>query len=125
MIKNVAVERIVPELDLILKADPIQIRNMLDLLEPWIPELKESVLCSQHSIYHTTNVLDHTLQAIQYLPTYDQEVAWALLLHDLGKPSTKTTDTHGLDHFKGHPKVSAQIARRVVKALKMPKKTQK
>ncbi len=125
LIKNVAVERIVPELDLILKTDPIQIRNMLDLLEPWIPELKECVSCSQHSIYHTTNVLDHTLQAIQYLPTYDQEAAWALLLHDLGKPSTKTTDTHGLDHFKGHPKVSAQIARRVVKALKMPKKTQK
>jgi tRNA nucleotidyltransferase (CCA-adding enzyme) len=37
-------------------------------------------------------------------------LGFALLLHDSGKPSCQTRDAKGVDHFHGHPAVSAQLA---------------
>ena len=45
-----------------------------------------------------------------------------MLLHDIGKPQMKTTDEKG-DHFKGHAKVSADIALEILKRLKYDNKT--
>jgi len=45
-----------------------------------------------------------------------------MLLHDVGKPNCKTTDSKG-DHFYGHAKVGAEIARDVLKRLKFDNET--
>lgn len=39
------------------------------------------------------------------------------LFHDAGKPATKT-NVDGVDHFYGHPEVSAQIAEQALRRLK-------
>ncbi len=42
-----------------------------------------------------------------------------MLLHDLGKPQAKTTDDRGVDHFKGHQKISADISAPILKRFKV------
>ena len=46
-----------------------------------------------------------------------------MLLHDIGKPVCKSTDEKGIDHFYGHPAVSARLADQMLRALKFDKKT--
>ena len=42
-----------------------------------------------------------------------------MLLHDIGKPLAKTTDDNGVDHFKGHQKISADLAAPILKRFKI------
>jgi tRNA nucleotidyltransferase (CCA-adding enzyme) len=121
LLKEIAPERIREELEKILLESPQQLEQMTDLLKPWIPELEIMLQTAQNSPYHYTDVLHHTIDALRYLPVKDPVSAWALLLHDTGKPAVKTTDARG-DHFKRHELASEKIARRVVKDLKLPKK---
>lgn len=48
----------------------------------------------------------------------DEYVKMALLLHDVGKPISKTTDENGHDHFYGHAKFSAKIAEQILRRLR-------
>lgn len=48
-----------------------------------------------------------------------------MLMHDFGKPACKTTDSNGVDHFHGHPDVSAQIAEQVLRRLKLDNETRR
>lgn len=51
------------------------------------------------------------------------KVITTVLLHDIGKPVCKSTDEQGIDHFYGHPAVSAQMADQMLRALKFDNKT--
>lgn len=124
LLETAAPERIVPLLETILKEAPDRLEDMTDLLQPWIPELQTMKETEQNTKYHYTDVLHHTIDALKQAGSDDPAVLWALLLHDIGKPETKTTDEKG-DHFKKHPLVSTKIARRVAKELKLSKKLQK
>lgn len=126
LIRKVSVERVVPEIEEILQTNPQILDQMTGLLKPWLPELDVMLHTEQHSKYHYTDVLHHTLDALSSLKkeAFDPAVAWALLLHDTGKPATRKF-YNGADHFKRHPEVSARIARRVVKDLKLPRKLQR
>lgn len=124
LLKNIAVERIVNELNqILLSPHPEVIEGMTKLLEPWIPELDVMLHTAQDNPHHYTDVLHHTLDALRLSETADPIAAWALLLHDAGKPAVKTTDETG-DHFKRHELESSKIAKRVVRDLKLPRKWQ-
>ena len=47
----------------------------------------------------------------------------AVLFHDMGKPLMKTTDQNGIDHFHGHPKVSAELAGKILRRLRFDNDT--
>ncbi len=124
-IQYVSIERVVHELKEIMENDPQIIADMTFLLKPIIPELDEALHCKQHSIYHYTDVLHHTLDAMSYLKPYDETLSFALLFHDLGKMQVKTTDEKGFDHFYKHPKYSKEIAHRLCLKLKLTKEQRK
>ena len=46
-----------------------------------------------------------------------------MLLHDIGKPETKTTDAKGIDHFYGHAAISEDMAKRILRRLKFDNDT--
>ena len=119
LLTYISIERIRDELLQILKYNPYEIENMVDLLEPWIPELKLSLNCPQNTKWHYCNVLHHCLRAVKEMNKFDETLAWVLLFHDLGKPMCRVTDKNGVDHFKGHPEVSCEISKRLVKTLKL------
>ena len=77
------------------------------------------LMCSQNSIYHYTDVLHHTLDAMCYLKPYDETLAFALLFHDLGKIQVKTTDSNGKDHFKHHAKVGSELSKELCRRLNL------
>lgn len=99
------------------------IRNYSDVLETFIPELKPLIGCEQNTKYHKYDVFEHSLTAVDNIAKDDLILRLTMLFHDFGKPQAKTTDKNGTSHFKGHAKISAEIANRILKRLKYDKKT--
>lgn len=117
-ITYVASERIVKELSKIMRYDPYEIENMTEMMSYFMPELKQAKACEQNSPWHDATVLHHTLRALRLMTPFDETVAFALLFHDLGKMSTKTT-VDGRDHFYHHQVESAKLAKTYCEKLKL------
>lgn len=118
-IQYVSIERIVHELKEIMEYKPSVLADMTLLLQPVFPELNEALHCEQNSIYHYTDVLHHTLDAMAYLKPYDETLSFALLFHDLGKMQVKTTDSLGKDHFKKHPQAGFELSKSLCRRFKL------
>jgi len=92
LLKNISGERIRDELFKILKTDrPAEgIRKLVEsgLMKEIIPEMLEGEKVEQTG-HHTLDVLEHTLQSLEYCPSPDPLVKLAALLHDIAKPRTK------------------------------------
>ncbi len=70
-----------------------------------------------------TETLTHSIKTVQVIkPTLP--LRWAALLHDIGKPHTRTYKD-GRWRFWGHEKVGADLAQKILVRLKMPKALQK
>jgi len=82
-----------------------------------LPELDRCFEIPQNTPWHTDNVGEHTLKAVAAASRI-RSVRWALLLHDLGKAETITTDEAGVDHFYGHEAHSEVLARNVLNRLR-------
>lgn len=85
-----------------------------------IPELASLQGFDQKTPFHCYDVLEHTARVVD-LVDCEPTLRWAALLHDVGKPDTFTIDKAGQGHFKGHPEVSARIAREIARRLRLPK----
>ena len=118
--------------------------DQYDLLAMIFPELEACRGVSQPKKYHMCDVLWHQLRAVQcaelfsrHSPGYDvMDYGWhfdevigdnqtrrtilklAALLHDIGKPSTRT-ESNGEVHFYSHEKVGAELVQSRLSALKM------
>lgn len=93
-----------------------------ELMFEIIPELEAMVFCEQNTKYHAYNVFEHTMKAFEYCPK-NLAIRLAILLHDIGKPYTKTSDLNGQDHFKGHYSKSSEMANEILKRLCFDNKT--
>ncbi|MGI6215074.1 MAG: CCA tRNA nucleotidyltransferase [Christensenellales bacterium] len=119
MLKSISAERIASELNkLMLGACPADIFFQYPrILFTVLPQLEPSYHCPQRTVFHSYDVWEHTLRALSYSPV-DLAVRWALLFHDSGKPHTVTYSPDGNTHFRGHPAVSARLAREAMADLK-------
>lgn len=125
LIKNISQERIREELSKILvSGDPIRFILLRDthLLQYILPEFEICFHTAQNHPYHIYNVAIHTLKAVACVPC-DRILRWAMLLHDIGKPLTRTVDDSGIDHFYGHPEKSVQLAEIVLRRLRFDNKS--
>lgn len=120
-IQEVSAERIKMELDKILesnnRANGIDMLFEYGLLFVILPELEMLLGCPQNPIHHPEgDVWAHTLLALE---KYHGNIngAWAMLLHDIGKPLC-TTQENGIIHSKGHEAYSEEIAEIILKRLK-------
>jgi tRNA nucleotidyltransferase (CCA-adding enzyme) len=68
------------------------------------------------------NVCEHTINAVSSIED-DKVLRWTMLLHDIGKPLTKSTDSSGIDHFYGHQKVSCDLSFNILKRLRFDNKS--
>jgi tRNA nucleotidyltransferase (CCA-adding enzyme) len=89
------------------------------LLTQVIPELTPSVGFIQHSPHHRYDVFTHIAHVVAAVPA-ELSLRWAALLHDIGKPAAFTLDENGRGHFKGHAKISAEMADAILLRLKAP-----
>lgn len=84
-----------------------------DVIFTIIPSLKDSD-APHNNPWHKHDIFEHMLFVTDACDTNKFEIKLAALLHDIGKPATRTTDENGVDHFKNHPRVSTDICRDVV-----------
>lgn len=118
MMQNVSKERILMEFRKILSMDKPVSRVFVeyaDVITCLIPELKSCVHFNQNNRYHKHDVYEHLLAVTDLCQTTKFEIKMAALLHDIGKPDSYMEDENGHGHFYGHPAVSAEIAKGVLK----------
>lgn len=124
ILEYVAAERINVELCKLLVGDKAGdiLRRYPDVLCEFWPELEPLVTLEQNNPWHCWGGWEHTIHAVEAAPA-DRILRLTMLLHDIGKPACKSTDENGLDHFYGHPAVSAKLADQMLRALKFDNKT--
>ena len=134
LLKNISAERIRVELVKLITSDhpeQLKVASELGILDIVLPEFNEMLETEQQNPHHIYSVGDHTIESIKALQQVIREkitsmvdskmytiLCLTMLLHDSGKPKTRTVDTSGRDHFHGHPDISEKIAKKVLKRLK-------
>lgn len=78
----------------------------------------------QRSPWHCWGGWEHTLHALEAAPE-DLILRLVMLLHDIGKPSCKSTDEKGIDHFRGHQAAGAEMADKMLRALRFDNRTRR
>ena len=117
----VSAERIRDELDrLIVLPDPeaglwFIVRN--GLADEFLPEIPALAL-EQDAIHRHKDVLAHTIAVVGKTRS-DKILRLAALLHDIGKPRTRTIGPEGVS-FHHHDVLGARLARRRLEALRYP-----
>ena len=87
------------------------------LLTEILPEISALKGVEQPPEFHPEgDVWIHTLMMLEMLQNPSQELAWAVLLHDVGKPGTFTVKER--IRFDGHDKLGAEMAEEILKRLK-------
>ncbi|MGZ6967611.1 MAG: CCA tRNA nucleotidyltransferase [Acidimicrobiia bacterium] len=118
----VSAERIRDELSKLLKVeDPAPGLWFLAgtaLSDEFLPELNAMQL-EQDPIHHHKDVLAHTIAVVQKVSP-DLVLRLAALLHDIGKPKTRSFE-QGRASFHHHEVVGARMARERLTALRYPK----
>lgn len=139
LIKKISLERIEQEFSRLL-TESIKpgdaLRDLLEigLLEQIMPELLPMIGMEQPPQFHPEgDVFEHTVLMLNLMDFSKvpsaRELAYAVLLHDIGKPATKSIgpgrDGQPRIRFDGHACESEKIAANILKRLRIPNKEQK
>ena len=124
-LKDISAERIQVELTkLIISNHPELLVKAyeLGLTAVFLPEFDAMMQTGQNNPYHIYSVGLHTIEVMKNVPA-NMIMRYAALLHDVGKPVTKTTDEAGVDHFYGHQDKGADMAKVILRRLKLDNHT--
>ena len=125
LISKVSTERIREELTKIIISDnPDKLKLLVDsnILKYIIPEFVDCFDTPQNNPNHIYNVGEHILCALENIEN-NPVLRWTMLLHDIGKSVTRTTDENNIDHFHGHQAEGVKISLNILKRLKFDNKT--
>lgn len=118
---KVSAERIQVELiKLLCSPNPDQMRELYrtGLSAVSFPEFDACMKTEQKTPHHCYTVGEHILHSLPGVRA-DKCMRLAMLFHDIAKPETKTTDERGIDHFHGHAALSEEMAKKIMRRLKL------
>lgn len=124
-IEKISAERIQAEMVKLLLSDhPEQFGSFYKcgLTAYFLPEFDRMMTTEQNNPHHCYTVGEHALHSLSYVRP-NQSLRLAMLLHDVAKPATKTTDERGVDHFRGHPEQGRKMAEDILRRLKFDNHT--
>lgn len=122
-LKAISAERIRDEFTKMVGwPDALRELTALHLMEHIIPELLAMQRVEQGK-WHHLDVWDHTLLVVQNAATTDIILNLACLLHDVGKPPTRSVDEKGDTRFFTHELVGADMARVILRRLRYDNET--
>ncbi len=124
MLERVAAERIDAELCKLLVGTNVGeiLRQYPDVFCQFWPQLEPLIGLEQNTPWHCWGGWEHTIHAVEAAPA-DLILRLTMLLHDIGKPACRSTDEDGIDHFYGHPAVSAKLADEMLRGMRFDNKT--
>jgi poly(A) polymerase len=125
-IRQVSAERIAAELVKIFTgprpAEGLLLLERVGLLEPILPEVARLKGVAQDPRHHPEgDVFTHTVKIVSLLDSPTVSLAFAALLHDVGKPLT--ANPAGPPFFPGHAEVGAEMASAILDRLRFPRLT--
>ena len=123
LLKDISRERIGDELTKLLCGENAAevLRNYAEIIFTAVPELAPMAECAQETPFHCYNAWEHTLHTLEAVKP-DPIVRWAALLHDCGKPETKSFDEKGIAHFYGHSSRSEALSREILEGLRFSRR---
>lgn len=96
--------------------DLLEESGLLQILLPEITAMKE---VEQPPQFHPEgDVYKHVRLMLSQLKQPSADLAWAVLLHDVGKPATQSVDPNGRIRFNAHETVGANLARKILTRLR-------
>jgi poly(A) polymerase len=102
-------------------SDALLMLDNLGILDIILPEVSELKGVEQAKEFHPEgDVFVHTVLMFELMKNPTVELAWSVLLHDIGKPATFSRGDDGIEHFYSHDKIGAEIAEKILKRLKFP-----
>lgn len=117
-LEHVSTERIAAEMTRLLVADQPSLgldelcgSGLAAYVMPELLPLRSTSQDGRHK-----DVFGHTLKVVENIPATPL-LRWAALLHDIGKPRTKTVED-GKVHFFRHEMVGARMARKILRRLR-------
>ena len=127
-LKHISSERIRDELEKMLldphPADAFRMLADLGLLKTVLPEVDVLRGLEQPVRYHPEgDVFQHTMLMLSHMVWPSRELAWSILLHDVGKKATQSFDAEGIPHFYGHEAVGADMAEKILMRLRLSRQT--
>ena len=125
LLKNIAAERISSEINKLIVGQNIGdlLLNYTSVIKVIIPEISEMIGFEQNNPYHYLDVWRHTIESVVNAPA-DKVLRLTMLFHDIAKPKCYTVND-SVGHFYGHPQVSADMTKQILKRLKYDKDTVK
>lgn len=91
------------------------------ILDAVLPEIARFTGETQPPCFHPEgDVFDHTRDMLRAMCAPSPELAWSALLHDVGKPASRTVDSDGRPRFFKHEELGAPIADEILKRLEFP-----
>ncbi len=95
----------------------------LGLLAVLLPEVAALAGVEQPPQFHPEgDVWEHTLLMLAAMPDPSLELAWSVLLHDVGKPPTRTVDADGTPRFPNHAAAGRRLAGEILTRLRAPRR---
>lgn len=122
---RISAERIQVELVKLLTSDnPGRVRELYEtgITAVFMPELDKCFCTPQNNPHHVYNVGEHIVRSVEAVKN-DKVLRLTMLLHDIEKPSCRTTDEEGIDHFYHHSEKSAGTAYTILRRLKFDRDT--
>lgn len=126
-IKDISVERIQTELTRSLleaekAGDAIRLLDQCGLLVEILPEVVTMKGQEQPPQWHPEgDVFTHTLLMLDHMKARSLQLAYAALLHDIGKPATAMVDGDRI-RFNCHAHRGAEIAEEILLRLRLPRR---
>lgn len=124
-LERISVERIQVELvKLLVSGHPEYILQMyeLGLTKVFLPEFDILMDTPQNNQHHCYTVGMHTIKVLERVKP-QKITRLTALLHDIGKPAARKTDSEGIDHFAEHPYLGSEMARKILKRLRFDNDT--
>lgn len=126
LVSRLSAERIRQELTMMLigpnPAKAFRMLRDLAVLELVLPEVAAMDGVEQPPQFHPEgDVFTHTMLMLEHMVYPTVELAWSVLLHDVGKPDSLTRDEEGMLHFYGHERHGRNMAERIMKRLRFSK----
>ena len=136
-IVHVSAERVRTELTKLLVSDGqdrLLLARETGLSRYFLPELDAMLETEQKNPHHAYDVGHHALEAVRHINRICKErseisakahvsLCYAALLHDVAKPSCRTTDADGVDHFYNHNELGEKKAKGILRRLKFDNET--